>query len=339
MIPFYQVECPKCHGQLNSITPMSGQTACPFCGTTFHITANLSAEIEAPSQIVPFATSAHDFAQAAHAMIAAGDYAPEDISALIPFDLIRGFYLPVYLYRGSYECAWSCRVKEPATDPAAENRKAVYRPQNGLIKGDYAFACMAHEGVETGRELAEYVHSLNSTDSGNKTFVSDDLSGYFFVAHNRDQQKVWRQWGNETLNQTARRQSLMQLQSNDVKDFKCSVSAGASPEGKPMFFPVWIANYQYDGQQHHIIMDGTGRTGVKGSTPVDSALKARAQKPFTILKFIALAAILIPLLLLLANMPLPAGIALAALAIVFFGYRTYARWNQKRIIRRRRRGI
>jgi membrane protein implicated in regulation of membrane protease activity len=81
-------------------------------------------------------------------------------------------------------------------------------------------------------------------------------------------------------------------------------------------------------------MDGTGRNGVKGTTLIDRALKARAEKPFSILKYIAVAAIIIPLLMLLAGWHWLSCITLAVTALVFFGYRYYAKWHKKRVIRK-----
>ncbi len=336
MISFYQVECPKCHGQLNSTTPLSGQTICPFCGTVFHITANMTKEIEVPDHMVPFATSISDFERATHTMLIGEDYAPDHISGFISFRDIRGFYLPVYLYQGKYECAWSCKVKQPVATDAGENQKDVYRPQNGVSKGDFAFVCLAHDGVESGKELAEYVRTLDYKDNDIKPVLPDDLNGHFFMTRNQDHQKVWSRWGEDTLNNVARKNALIQLQSSDIKDFKSNVSSDSSHDGQFLFFPVWMVNYQYDGEPHHIFMDGTGRTGVKGTTLIDRALKAKAEKPFMILKFIAVAAIVIPLLMLLAGWYLPAIIALVAMGLVFFGYRYYARWHKGRVIRKAR---
>ena len=334
MIDFHQVECPKCHGQLNSITPLSGQYRCPFCGTDFHITANMTKEVEVPGQIVPFSTSADSFEQAVRQMFIDEDYAPANIFEIISVRNVRGFYLSVYLYEGRYECQWKCKVKQQAPSDTQKNQSGTYCLQDGVLKGDFAFVSSAYDGIESGKELAEFICSLDYKGIGMKSFLSDNLEGRFFLVCNRDSKKTWSQWGEGVLNNIARKNTLIQLQNNEIKDFKCDISSDLAREGQYMFYPVWMVNYQYDGALHHIFMDGTGQNGIKGTPLIDRALKTRAEKPFTILKFIAVAAIVIPLLMMLASWYYPAIIALVTMGLVFFGYRYYARWHKGKVIRK-----
>jgi len=336
-LEYYQAECPKCHSPLNSAAPLSGETVCPFCGTIYHITANVTRETGMPEQIVPFTTSADDFRQSTQKMLIDQEYAPVNISGLISFRDIKGIYLPVYLYEGQYECSWSCRLKQaPEENDDTKSRTENYRSQNGVSKGEYSIVGMACEGVESGKELAGYVRSMDVRNVDIQPFLPDELNDRFFLTTNCDSQKTWNQQGEDTLNNLIRNNTLIQLQSNDVRDFKCAITSSTLSEGQLIFFPVWMINYQYDGESHHIFMDGTGRNGLRGTTLTDRALKAGAVKPFTILKYIAIAAIVIPFLMLLGGWYLSAIIALIALGLTFFGYRYYARWHRNRVIRKAR---
>ena len=336
-LEYYRVDCPKCHGPLNCAAPLSGETICPFCGTLNHITANMTMEDEMPEQIIPFATSDGDFVQSARNMLVEQEYAPVNISELISFKGVKGIYLPVYLYEGQYECSWSCRMKQTVADTGdAQNKKEVYRQQTGISKGEYSMVCLAFGGVATDKELSEYVRSLDVRGDDIQPFLADRLSGCLFLTRNREAQSTWKQQGKEALNKLVRNNTLMQLRGNDLRDFKCNITSHTSPEGRFIFFPVWMIQYQHEGESHHIFMDGTGRNGVRGTTLTDRTLKAKAEKPFTTLKYIAVAAIVIPFLMLLTGWYLPAIIALIALGLVFFGYRYYARWHRSRVIRKAR---
>jgi len=336
-IDFYQVECPKCHGQLNSIAPLSGQTTCPFCCTVYQITANMTMQTDMPGQIVPFNTLAGDFEQSAYTMLLNEDYAPANISGILSFKDIKGFYLPVYLYEGQYECTWSCKVRQtPANTDYTESPKEIYRSQNGVSKGEYLIICMACDEMKSGRDLPEYVRTLDFRGDNIKPFRPDDLNNYFFMTRSHDAKRTWRQHGEESMNNMVRKNTLVQLQSNDIKDFRCNVSPDSLGEGRLIYYPVWMLKYQYDGKLHHIFMDGTGRNGVKGTTLIDRALKAKAEKPFTVLKYIAVAAIVIPLLMCLAGWYWLSCIALAVMGLVFFCFRQYARWHKRRVIRKAR---
>ena len=336
-LTYYKVDCPKCHGALNSAAPLSGKTICPFCGMVYHITANVTKEDEMPEEIIPFATSAADFVQSARKMLVDQEYAPVNMSEHISFEGVKGIYLPAFLYKGKYECSWSCKVKQsPAGNDKAKSRIEDYRPQNGVSKGDYSIVGMACEGVESCKELAEYVRSIDVKDADIQPFFPDRLHDRFFLTRNCDSPKTWTQWGEDTMKIVVRNNTLLQLQGDEIKDFKCDITSCTLSEGRFIFLPVWMINYQYDGEAHHIFMDGTGRNGVRGTTLIDHTLKARAEKPFTMLKYIAVAAIVIPFLMLLAKLHLPAIIALIIMGLVFFGYRYYARWHKNRIISKAR---
>jgi len=331
-LEFYQVECPKCHGLLNSAVSLSGHLSCIFCGTDFHVTANISQKCEMPAQLVPFAASIDDFEQAAMKMLFDEDYAPPNVSEIISFKGVKGVYLPVYLYEGKYECSWSGKIKLAAAD---KSKKEYFRPHNGVAKGDFFILCMNVDGSETNKELCEFVRGFDFRGDGAKPFHADDLRGFYFLNRVHDAQKTWDQWGEEALHNLVRKNTL--LQNGEVKDFKYGIESEMQREGRFMFYPVWMLKYQYDEETHHIFMDGAGRNGIKGTTLVDRELKTEAEKPFKILKYIAAVAIVIPLIALLAGWTTLAIAALAVTGLVFFGYRIYARWFRKKVIRKARR--
>jgi len=231
-LDFYRVECPKCHGQINSVAPLSGQTLCPFCGTECLITTNITQTAEMPLLIVPFATSARDFEYSAWKMLAAEDYSPVDIFRLISFENVKRIYLPVFFYKGKYKCTWSCKIKQTSTDTDdAKRGKEVFCPQNSAYKGEYSMVCTAYEGVEVDKELANYVRTLDFRGNGIRTFLPQNLKSCFFLIRNCDDQQTWKQWGEDTLNNMVMKNTLMQMQNNDIKDFKCNVTSGGTSEG------------------------------------------------------------------------------------------------------------
>ncbi len=312
-----------------------------YCGTGFQITGNIPKETEIPERLVPFITSRKDFEQAALEMLVNADYAPNNIFDLISFKDVEGIYLPMFFYEGKYESSWTCLVKEQkdttnSSNNPVQDTKRGYRPLNGLVKDDYNFICLAYDGIEVQAELAEYVRTFHYNTDNSKSFHPDDLNGYFFLIRNLDQLQTWHKWGEDTLQHLAQKQCMLQVQGADFKDFKNNIASESHQPGKFVFFPVWVVYYEYDGEPHHIMMDGTGKTGVKGTTLVDRSRIAQVEKPFKALKFIAVAAILLPLILLVCGLYLPAIIALAEMWLLFFGYRYYARMHRKRIIRKAR---
>lgn len=333
---YHQVECPKCHGKINSVDQLSGPMKCMYCGVDFQITGTMLQETDEPDGLVPFATSRNDFERAALEMLIDADYTPNNIIDIISLKNVRGFYLPAFLYEGRYECSWNCMVRQPEVGAPDTAPGGKYRPQSGVTKGNYSFVCLAFAGVEAPPELAEYVRTFDYDADAVKPFSSDSLNDYLFSLRNLDKKAVWIRQGESTLKNVAQKAAERQMSGSEFKDFKSAVTSEQSNDGRSVLIPVWTVFYEYDGEPHHVMMDGTGRNGVKGTTLVDRARIDEVEKPFKYLKFIAGFAILIPLVLLLLNQYLPAVIALAAMCLVFFGYRYYARLHKKKVVNKAR---
>ncbi len=331
---FHQVECPKCHGKINSVGRLGGPTKCMYCGTDFEITGTMTKEIESPERLVPFKTSRNDFERAAFEMLVNADGTPNNIFDLVTFKHVEGIYLPVFLYEGIYDCSWTCKVKqsENGADPADKPVKIKYRSQSGVTKGDYAFVCLACEGPEVRSESAEYLRSFNYDSGASKPFDPADLNDYYFLTPNLDKRKTWNNRGESTLRNTAQMQVMAQIRESDFKDFKCDVSEKPDHDGRPILIPFWMLYYEYAGELHHIMMDGTGKNGIKGTMPIDHDRTDKVEKPFKISKIIMAAAIILPIILAFFGLFDVALITLAAMWVLFFVHRSYAGWHKKKII-------
>lgn len=331
------IKCPECGGQANSVGPFSPTKKCVYCHTEFMVTGVMQKEMQMPERILEFKTNQEDFELAVLKMFANENYAPNDIFDIAAFKEPQGIYMPMFLYEGKYECSWNCSVGYYENEVRASNDgKTVknvqvlkYRPQSGTTKNNFAIVCAAYEGEEVKPELIEYARALYFDRENSKEFDANYLEGYAFVLHNLDKETTWSKHGESSIKYIAEQSSYEQIPGDDWKDFRCTVSTDKTHDGRLVFIPFWVVYYDYNGENHYVIMDGTGNTGITGSTPIDQERVNAVQKWHKIAKYTKWAAYASFLFLLkgfLWQVPL-------AVWLIYFGINFYAKFNEKKIIK------
>ncbi|NOR87542.1 MAG: hypothetical protein GQ527_08040 [Bacteroidales bacterium] len=334
-IQIQQIKCPECGGQLNSVGPFSPTKICAYCQAEFQVTGTMEKEMEPPERILVFGTNKDDFEKSVLELLAKEDYSPNDIFDHAAFKDVEGIYLPMYLYEGKYECAWNCSVGYTETqvvstyDGKGVKDKDVmrYRPQSGSTKNNYAIVCAAYEGQEIKSELIDYARAFHYDKSSAKAFDPALLEGYNFVLHNLDKESTWDKWGEESIEYLAEDASLSQIPGEDFKDFMCSVSTEQKHDGRLVFLPFWVVYYDYQDEHHYAIMDGTGNTGITGSTPIDLGRVKQVEKWHKIAKYVKWGA-WASLVGILLSWIIPVVVWAA-----FFGINFYAKFIEKDIIK------
>ncbi|MFK5890456.1 MAG: hypothetical protein QM486_06975 [Flavobacteriaceae bacterium] len=333
-IQIQQIKCPECGGQLNSVGPFSPLKTCAYCHSEFQVTGTMEKEMETPDRIIVFKTNKDDFEKEVLTLLAEEDYAPNDIFETAAFKDVEGIYLPMYLFEGKYECSWNCSVGYAENEVRATyDGKGVkdvevikYRPQSGTTKSNYAIVCVAYEGQEIKPELIEYTRSYFYDKNAAKAFDGTDLEGYNFVLHNLDKELTWDKYGTSSIEYLSEQKSLEQIPGDNYKDFTCSLSTDEKNDGRLVFLPFWMVYYDYKDEHHYAIMDGTGDSGITGSTPVDLDRYNAVQKWHKIAKYVKWAAFA-SLILILKSIYFPIIVWAA-----FGGLKGYAIYNEKMIL-------
>ena len=333
-----QVKCPECGGQLNSVGTFSPVKVCTYCHTEFNVTGTTDKEMEIPERIVVFNTTRDDFEREVLNLMKDEDYVPNDIFESAAFKDVEGIYLPMFLYEGKYDCSWNCSVgyheNEVRANSAGDKVKNVkvlkYRPQSGTTKSNYAIVCAAYEGSEIKPELIEYARAFYYDKHSARAFSEDMLTGYNFVLHNLDKELTWDKYGYETIEYLAEQKSLEQIPSEHYKDFSCSISTDSKSEGRLVFLPFWMVYYEYKGEHHYAIMDGTGNSGITATTPVDKDRVAEVEKWHKIAKYVKYAAFA-SLLAIFVKIWIPVVFWAA-----FGGLKIFAKINENKILTQNR---
>lgn len=298
-IKIQQISCPVCGGQLNNVGPFSPVKKCMYCHNEIQVSGSVQKEMPVPERMLVFNTNEEDFERAILNLFVEEDYTPNDIFDIAAFKDLEGIYLPMYLYEGKYECAWNCSVgyyeneiRASSDGKSVKNKKVLrYRPQNGSNRNNYAIVCAAYEGEEVKSELIDYARALHYDSLSAKAFDEKHLEGFNFVVHNMDKESTWDKYGIDSIKYLAESEAISQIPGDHYKDFRCSVSHDAKHDGRLVFLPFWMVYYDYNGEQHYAIMDGTGNSHITGSTPVDQERVKAVQKWHKIAKYVKWAAI------------------------------------------------
>jgi hypothetical protein len=338
-IQIQQIKCPECGGQLNSVGPFNPLKKCNYCHSEFQVTGTMEKEMETPERVVVFQTTKEDFEKGVLELLAREEYAPNDVFETSAFKDVEGIYLPMYLYEGRYECSWNCSVGYYENEVVAssdgksvKNKKVLkFRPQSGNTKNNYAIVCVAYEGKEIKPELIEYARTFYYDRDAAKTFDGKHLEGYNFVLHNMDKEHTWDKWGRESIKYIAEQDSLTQIPGDDYKDFRCTVSTDEKHDGRLVFIPFWMVFYDYKGEEHYAIMDGTGNSGITGSTPIDQERYDAVQKWHKIAKYVMWGAWASLAGILISQWWIPITVWIG-----YFGLKMFAKINEKKIIKANR---
>ena len=266
-----QVVCPSCGRPINSFNPKRLMAECPYCGSQLINPLISSKEIPVPERIILFTTNEQSFEKALVNSLVNQDYVPVDIFQSIKTDQVFQAYLPMYLYEGTFNSAWSCESSymdqkvSVSSDSVKTKEVKKWRPQNGNAAGNFAFLCLANEGgKEIPDELREFTKNFPYDVMMSKEF-SESLIDYnddnlLSLERNTDASLIWQKYGKDKVDETALKAARQQIGNQEIRNFRASSSFNLTTTGKYVLAPFWFVYYTYNGNQFHFLMDGVGQT-------------------------------------------------------------------------------
>lgn len=281
------VKCPACNQALTSFSAFKSTVTCPRCGSVIKNPLVTAKEEVRPERYIPFSTQEGDFERSMVNALIEQDYVPKNIFEAINTDNVFRAYLPMYLYEGSYQAAWSCessymeqqvKIKDNWTDSGKTlSTKDVkkWRPQNGNAAGNFAFLCVANEGTEDlPQELREFTYQFPYDVMQSKEFDGDLLKEederLITIPRNADSALVWQKHGKDLVDSTAQNAALNQIGDQEIRKFRASSSFNLTTKGEYILAPFWFVYYTYNNQRYNYMMDGTGQRH-SYNYPVDDA--------------------------------------------------------------------
>jgi len=276
-----QVVCPSCKQVITSFSPFQAEVKCPYCHSKAFNPLITAKKIPVPERLIVFRTSEKDFEQAMVNNLVERDYVPTDIFQCInPGNVIKA-YLPMFLYEGSYQSSWSCKVAVETTEVRAsssgnkvQNKKVKkFLPHTGTSQGNFAFLCLAYEGKDIPEELREFSKQYSYNVMASKEYDPsllglEDGDSPLTLALDTDTDLTWNKYGDGLVNELAEQNALEQLSGDEIKDFHASNSYDLKHNGRYVLAPFWFVYYTYNNEKHYFIMDGLGDDSSM-STPVN----------------------------------------------------------------------
>jgi hypothetical protein len=276
-----QVICPSCKQVITSFSPFQAEVECPYCHNKAFNPLITAKKVPVPERLIVFRTAEQDFENAMIENLVERDYVPTDIFQCInPGNVIKA-YLPMFLYEGSYQSSWSCKVaietvelRANSSGDGVKNEKVKkFLPHTGTSQGNFAFLCLAYEGNDIPEELREFSKQYSYNVMASKEYDPallglDSGDNLITLALDTDTDLTWNKYGDGLVNDLARQTALEQLDGEEIKDFRASNHYDLKHNGRYVMAPFWFVYYTYNNQRHYFIMDGLG-DGSAMSTPVD----------------------------------------------------------------------
>ncbi len=260
-----QVTCPNCNRPINTFNPKLLIQDCPYCHGKLVNRLVEPKSVPVPERIIPFTTNEQTFENALVNALINQDYVPTNIFDSIQTDHVIQAYLPMYLFEGTYNASWSCEssyMSEKSTSNGSKDVKK-WRPQNGNTAGNFSFLCLANEGEEIPDELRKFTSLFPYDVMMSKEFEPDMIDynddNLITLERNTDPTLVWQKHGKDMVEETARQSALVQIGSQEIRNFRASSSYNLSTTGKYILVPFWFVYYKYNDSQYHFIMDGIGQ--------------------------------------------------------------------------------
>lgn len=270
-----QVICPSCKRPINTFNPKKLMAECPYCHSKMVNPLVKPKDVPVPERIIPFTTNEDSFENALVNSLINQDYVPTNIFEAISTGDVIQTYLPMYLFEGTYNAAWSCEsaymdqkvdISRNWTDSGKTiSTKEVkkWRPQNGNAAGNFAFLCLANEGNEIPDELRQFTklfpYDVMMSKEYQEGMIDYDDDNLMTLERNADETLVWQKNGKDMVEETAKNAALNQIGNQEIRNFRASSSFNLTTRGKYIYAPFWFVYYNYAGSQYHFLMDGTGQ--------------------------------------------------------------------------------
>lgn len=223
-----------------------------------------------------------EFEKIAYTWLAQGDYTPDDIleNIISEKDLLQ---LPLYFYRKEYygNCSASLGFEEEQYYREWDDFNKKYVEKSRWVTRWQAFSqdVFGEVSVVVYGEPTKYTQitnfieaiqwkgeDLNQLEYDNPNYPIF-INSFKFSARER-----WEDRGVYIANEIVKRKVSNELPSRNVRNL--SVNVGFSDKRSfSLIAPFWIYFYDYNGERHFLIVDGSNPNRIDGTRPVDTESK------------------------------------------------------------------
>jgi LSD1 subclass zinc finger protein len=268
---------------------------CEYCDTVTEIERPQDRPEGVPELVVPLAVDEDALRKAVYTAMTKGDYTPDDMLEQAVFSRLERFYVPAYLFKGSYEAAWTASFGFDRTEhyteyetqhsngesrqvPVTRTRTVTdWTPVSGKDVG--SFAVLGYAGTrlpERAIALAESCAALGRATPYAPAF-SSGVEMEAVAATGKD---AYDRRGLPQVTALIDRSVKAHAQGSQQRDWHFKAVTDRD-KPVPIAIPICHAVFEYGGQSYHVWADGTdaGRQAAD-PLPQDKARRARVNRGY-----------------------------------------------------------
>lgn len=254
------LKCPACNAKLTYFFEFEQVITCPVCHNRMNSHVLQTVEAHMPLRYVSPTIDVDGFKHLMAQTLVDIDFVPYDVFQAIDAKEVFCIYLPMYLYEGTYQVAWS------GIGPDQQQL-------NGNAKGKLAYLYLANDRKgDLPKELRDFTTCLPYDAEALSSFEVGHIdatdSHVLATLSTITAEAVWKKWGTKLTDKLAKSTVHDQIGNQKVRKLKISPSVELTNLGEPLFVPFYFSYYTYNNRRYCFIADGQGKH-LSYNNPID----------------------------------------------------------------------
>lgn len=254
------LKCPACNAKLTYFFEFEQVITCPVCHNRMNSHVLQTVEAHMPLRYVSPTIDVDGFKHLMAQTLVDIDFVPCDVFQAIDAKEVFCIYLPMYLYEGTYQVAWS------GIGPDQQQL-------NGNAKGKLAYLYLANDRKgDLPKELRDFTTCLPYDAEVLSSFEAGHIdatdSHVLATLSTITAEAVWKKWGTKLTYKLAKSTVHDQIGNQKVRKLKISPTVELTNLGEPLFVPFYFSYYTYNNRRYCFIADGQGKH-LSYNNPID----------------------------------------------------------------------
>lgn len=254
------LKCPACNAKLTYFFEFDQVITCPVCHNRMNSPVLQMVEAHMPLRYVSPTIDVDGFKHLMAQTLVDIDFVPCDVFQAIDAEEVFCIYLPMYLYEGTYQVAWS-------------GNGANQQQLHGNATGKMAYLYLANDRKgDLPKELRDFTTCLPYDAEALSSFEAghiDATDSHILTALSTiTAEAVWKKWGSKLTDKLAKSTVHDQIGNQKVRKLKISPTVELTKLGEPLFVSFYFSYYTYNNRRYCFIADGQGKH-LSYNNPID----------------------------------------------------------------------
>lgn len=253
------LKCPACNAKLTYFFEFDQVITCPVCHNRMNSHVPQTVEAHMPLRYVSPTIDVDGFKHLMAQTLVDIDFVPCDVFQAIDAEEVFCIYLPMYLYEGTYQVAWS--------------GNGANQQLHGNATGKMAYLYLANDRKgDLPKELRDFTTCLPYDAEALSSFEAGHIdatdSHVLATLSTITAEAVWKKWGTKLIDKLAKSTVHDQIGNQKVRKLKISPTVELTNLGEPLFVPFYFSYYTYNNHRYCFIADGHGKH-LSYNNPID----------------------------------------------------------------------